>query len=131
MKLSLDAGVADYVAGISRGTPRIANSRLAWLRDFAHKKRKTWIGLELVLQAMKCQNIDWMGLDDRDRKVMQTIKDQFQNKPVGVQSLATTTGIAKSTLENEVEPWLLNCKLLIRTARGRQLTELGLSHASI
>jgi len=129
LNVVLEAGTAQFIAGVSKGTPRIANSRLYWIRDFAHSKGKDRITLELVLDAMKKAGIDCLGLDDRDLKVLKTMQQKYGNKAVGLTSLANILGISTTTLNDEIEPFLIQANLLVRTPKGRQLSDKGLNYA--
>jgi Holliday junction DNA helicase RuvB len=77
---------------------------------------------------MKMQFIDHLGLDKRDRRLMLTMRDGFNNRTVGLQSLASASNMNTKTIEEELEPWLVHCGLIERTARGRLLTGKGLNH---
>jgi Holliday junction DNA helicase RuvB len=124
LKIALEGNVPPFLAGISRGTPRIANHRLLWVRDYAHSKNKKQIKLDLVLDAMREQGIDAMGLERRDRKVLRVLADF--DRPIGIGSLASAATMEKETVEEEIEPVLLHLGLLHRTSRGRCLTNKGL-----
>ncbi len=116
------------IAFRSRGTPRLANNRLRWVRDFADAKANGVITLEVAAAALEMQGIDKLGLDAQDRKFLETILRVFRGGPVGVESVAHTMNVAADTLIDEVEPFMLRSELVIRTPRGRRLTEKGFRH---
>jgi holliday junction DNA helicase RuvB len=112
----------------SRGTPRLANNRLRWVRDYVTSKADGRITLELAHAALNMQEIDPRGLDSQDRRYIETILRIFHGGPVGVDAVAHTMNLAPDTLEDEVEPYLLRTGLVIRTPRGRKVTEAGYRH---
>lgn len=119
---------AHEIAMRSRGTPRLANNRLRWVRDFTDARADGSISLETAKKALEMQGIDILGLDPQDRKYLDTILRVFGGGPVGVESVAHTMNVAPDTLIDEVEPFLLRSELVIRTPRGRRLTEKGFRH---
>jgi Holliday junction DNA helicase RuvB len=116
------------IARRSRGTPRIANNRLRWVRDYSTSKADGRMTHQLTLDALVMLGVDELGLDGQDRKVLETILRVFDGGPVGVEAVAHTLNTAVDTLVDEVEPFLLRSELLIRTPRGRRLTEAGFTH---
>ncbi len=114
----------------SRGTPRIANRLLRRVRDYAQVKAGGAVSRELVLEALKVEGIDDLGLNRVDRKVLQTIGTVYNGGPVGVEALAATLQIEVDTIIDVVEPYLLKEGLLARTPSGRRLTEFGLKRIS-
>lgn len=126
VKISDDA--AYEIAFRSRGTPRLSNNRLRWVRDFADAKSNGEISLSLAIDALSMQGIDKLGLDRQDKKFLETILRVFRGGPVGIESVAHTMNVAPDTLIDEVEPFMLRSELLIRTPRGRCLTEKGFRH---
>jgi len=112
----------------SRGTPRLANNRLRWVRDYVTSKADGHITLELARAALDMQEIDPLGLDSQDRKYLETILRVYHGGPVGVEAIAHTMNLATDTLEDEVEPFLLRRGLVIRTPRGRKVTEEASRH---
>lgn len=116
------------IAVRSRGTPRIANNRLRWVRDYVTSKADGKIDLTLAKAALDMQAIDVRGLDSQDRKYLETIRRVFHGGPVGVEAVAHTMNVAPDTLEDEVEPYLLRTGLLIRTPRGRKITDAAYQH---
>ncbi len=113
---------AEEIAGRSRGTPRLANNRLRWVRDYAQSKADGKISLQVARDALAMQGIDPLGLDAQDRKYLETIARVFVGGPVGVEAVAHTMNLSTDTLIDEVEPFLLRSELLVRTPRGRRLT---------
>lgn len=124
----LDDDAALEIAVRSRGTPRLANNRLRWVRDYADAKKHVTITREVTCAALAMQGIDELGLDTQDRKFLETIRRVFNGGPVGVESVAHTMNLTADTLIDEVEPFLLRSELLIRTPRGRCITERGFAH---
>lgn len=122
---------ASEIAKRSRGTPRIANNHLRWVRDYATAKSDGRISRLVAEAALEMQAIDQLGLDSQDRKYLETIARVFVGGPVGVEAVAHTMNIAVDTLVDEVEPFLLRSELVVRTPRGRRLTAVGYKHLGI
>ncbi|NLF08590.1 MAG: Holliday junction branch migration DNA helicase RuvB, partial [Pirellulaceae bacterium] len=122
LQVEIDARAAVEIAGRSRGTPRLANNRLRWVRDYALSKADGNISLSVARRALEMQGIDTLGLDPQDRKYLETIARVFLGGPVGVEAVAHTMNLAPDTLIDEVEPFLLRSELVVRTPRGRKLT---------
>ena len=122
---------AREIAVRSRGTPRLANNRLRWVRDYALAKADGTISLETAQKGLDMLGIDGLGLDPQDRKYLGTIARVFAGGPVGVEAVAHTMNLAPDTLIDEVEPFLLRSELMVRTPRGRRLTAAGFSHLGI
>jgi len=122
---------AQEIARRSRGTPRVANNRLRWVRDYAQSRADGRVTLVVARDAMAMQGIDTLGLDPLDRKYLTTIARVFGGGPVGVEAVAHTMNLAPDTLIDEVEPFLLRSALLVRTPRGRKLTPAGLDHLGL
>ena len=131
LQMPIDDVAAMEIAFRSRGTPRLANNRLRWVRDFADARADGKITPKVALRAMDMQGIDSLGLDPFDRKFLETICRVFGGGPVGVEAVAHTMNIAPDTLVDEVEPFLLRSELLIRTPRGRKITEKGIEHLGL
>jgi holliday junction DNA helicase RuvB len=106
----------------SRGTPRIANARLAWVRMFAASESDGAITLDIARAALDMQNVDRDGLDKQDRRYLETLIDVFGGGPTGVEALAATMNLPADTLSDEVEPFLLREQYVVRTSRGRNVT---------
>lgn len=128
LRVELDEEAAWDIAGRSRGTPRIANNRLRWVRDYAVSRAGGRISREVALRALKMQEIDELGLDRQDRKYLQVIAVVFGGGPVGVEAVAHTMNVAPDTLVDEVEPFLLRSELIIRSPRGRKLTTKAMEY---
>ena len=126
MDISPDA--AAEIARRSRGTPRIANNRLRWVRDYAVSRANGQVTLDVACRAMQMQEIDVLGLDRQDRKYLEVILRVFNGGPVGVEAVAHTMNVAPDTLVDEVEPFLLRSELIVRSPRGRMLTEKAIEH---
>ncbi len=126
LHMSLDDDAAREIASRSRGTPRLANNRLRWVRDYADAKANGVVTCQVAKDALKMQGIDENGLDGQDRRYLETIWRVFQGGPVGVEAVAHTMSVAPDSLEDEVEPFLLRSELLVRTPRRRRLTAKGL-----
>jgi Holliday junction DNA helicase RuvB len=129
LELSPDASVE--IASRSRGTPRLANNRLRWVRDYATSRGDGRATLAVAQAALDMQGIDQLGLDGQDRKYLMTIARVFDGGPVGVEAVAHTMNLEPDTLGDEVEPFLLRSALVVRTPRGRRLTEQGYAHLGI
>ena len=114
---------ATEIGKCSRGTPRLANRLLKRVRDIVSIKYDSMINLETALASLKLLNIDTYGLDEIDRRILNTIWNQFKGGPVGLETLAATIGEERETLEDVYEPYLMQQGLLQRTPRGRMLTE--------
>ena len=126
LHMNLDDEAAREIASRSRGTPRLANNRLRWVRDYADARANGVVTCQVAKDALKMQGIDENGLDAQDRRYLETIWRVFQGGPVGVEAVAHTMSVSPDSLEDEVEPFLLRSELLVRTPRGRRLTAKGL-----
>ncbi|MCL2624977.1 MAG: Holliday junction branch migration DNA helicase RuvB, partial [Planctomycetaceae bacterium] len=105
--------------------------RLRWVRDFADAKADGTISRTVAQDALHMQGIDELGLDKQDKRYLETMLNVFNGGPVGVEAVAHTMSVAPDTLIDEVEPFLLRSELLIRTPRGRRLTERGFLHLGV
>src|SRR5215213_1270479 len=105
-----------------RGTPRIANSRLSWVRMYAASEAEGAITLDIARAALDMQNVDREGLDKQDRRYLETLIDVFAGGPTGVEAIAATMNLPSDTLSDEVEPFLLREQFVVRTPRGRVAT---------
>lgn len=124
--ISMEAAIE--VAGRSRGTPRIANSLLRRVRDFAQIKGDGKIDIKIAKFALEQLNVDTHGLDDMDNKILTTIIDKFKGGPVGITTLATAVSESAETIEEVYEPFLIQQGFIMRTPRGREVTELAYTH---
>jgi len=131
LSVDMDDDAAMEIARRSRGTPRIANNRLRWVRDYATAKANGLATLEVVQAAMRMQGIDEKGLDKQDRKYLETIMRVFGGGPAGVEAIAHTMNTSPDTLSDEVEPYLLRQELVVRTPRGRIATAKAYQHLAI
>ncbi len=119
---------AHEIARRSRGTPRVANSLLRRTRDFAQIKGNGIITLDIARFALDALNVDKLGLDEMDNKILVTIIDKFKGGPVGLNTIATAVSEEGGTIEEVYEPFLIQQGLLMRTARGREATALAYEH---
>lgn len=131
LRLPIESSAATEIAGRSRGTPRLANNRLRWVRDYVTSRADGHATLDLARAALDMQGIDLLGLDGQDRKYLSTIITVFDGGPVGVEAVAHTMNLAPDTLVDEVEPFLLRSALVVRTPRGRRMTEQGYHHLGL
>lgn len=116
------------IARRSRGTPRIANALLRRTRDFAQIKGDGKIDRAIAQYALNALNVDENGLDEMDNRILLTIIDKFKGGPVGLKTIATAVGEDEGTIEEVYEPFLIQEGYLMRTARGRECTELSYKH---
>lgn len=122
---------AAEIAKRSRGTPRIANRLLRRVRDYAQVKAGGQISRDVADAAMKMLKVDPEGFDDLDRRLLNLIIEQFDGGPVGVESLAAALSEERGTLEDVIEPYLIQQGFLVRTARGRMATERAWRHLGL
>ena len=126
MPISMEAAIE--IAGRSRGTPRIANALLRRVRDFAQIKGNGTIDIEIARYALKALNVDAHGLDEMDNKILTTIIDKFKGGPVGLSTLATAVSESSETIEEVYEPFLIQEGFIMRTPRGREVTDKAYKH---
>lgn len=124
----IEPAAALELARRSRGTPRIANSRLWWARNYATSEHDGAITLDIAQAALAMAEIDAEGLDKQDRRYLETLTGVFAGGPTGVESLAATMNLAADTLADEVEPYLLRAQFIIRSPRGRVATPKAYAH---
>lgn len=124
--ISMEAAVE--IAGRSRGTPRIANALLRRVRDFAQIKGNGSIDIEIAKFALEALNVDAHGLDEMDNKILSTIIDKFKGGPVGITTIATAVSESPETIEEVYEPFLIQQGFIMRTPRGREVTEQAYKH---
>ena len=129
--ISIMEDAALEIALRSRGTPRIANSLLRRVRDFAMVKGGGVITLEITKYALQALNIDSCGLDQMDNKILRTIIEKFNGGPVGISTIATAVSEDSGTVEEVYEPFLIKEGFLKRTPRGREVTALAYSHLGL
>jgi len=131
LKLKIDDASIDIVACRARGTPRVANRLLKRIRDYAQVKANGVVTQEVALEAMGKLEVDQIGLDEIDRKVMRTIIQKFDGGPVGLDTIAASISEEADTIEGVYEPYLLQLGFLERTPRGRVATRLAYEHLGI
>ena len=124
--ISMEAAIE--IASRSRGTPRIANSLLRRVRDFAQIKGDGKIDINITKSSLKALNVDVSGLDEMDNKILSTIIDKFAGGPVGLTTLATAVSENPETIEEVYEPFLIQQGFIMRTPRGREATERAFKH---
>ena len=129
IKINDDAAVE--ISGRSRGTPRICNSLLRRVRDFAQIKGDGKIDLEITKYALEALNVDAYGLDEMDNKILTTLIKNFKGGPVGITTLSTAVSETAETIEEVYEPFLIQQGFIIRTPRGRQVTDKAYKHLGL
>lgn len=128
LKMPITEEAALEIAGRSRGTPRICNALLRRVRDFAQIKGNGKIDIEISRFGLKALNVDSYGLDEMDNKILSTLIDKFNGGPVGITTLATAVSESAETIEEVYEPFLIQQGFIMRTPRGREVTELAYRH---
>ena len=128
MNLVIDSDAAMEIALRSRGTPRIANSLLRWVRDYAQMRTNNTIDRTVVKKALSLRAIDEKGLDETDKRILEVIIDHHNGGPVGLTTIAAAIGEEPHTIEEVHEPYLISQGFLKRTPRGREATDLGYQH---
>lgn len=131
LQVPIQDDAAREIAGRSRGTPRIANALLRRVRDFAMVKGNGSITREITLLALDALHVDQYGLDEMDNRILTTIIQKFKGGPVGVNTIATACGEDPETIEEVYEPFLIQEGFLVRTPRGREVTELAYKHLGL
>lgn len=131
LSVSIDEDAAVEIARRSRSTPRVANNRLRWVRDFAQSRADGRITLPVANAALAMAQIDGLGLDRQDRRYLETLIRTCGGGPTGIETMAATMSISGDTLEDEVEPFLLRSELILRTPRGRVATPAGFRHLGL
>ncbi|MCP4885167.1 MAG: Holliday junction branch migration DNA helicase RuvB [Planctomycetaceae bacterium] len=128
LSVSVDDPAAEVIAARSRSTPRLANNRLLWVRDYAQSKADGNVNAKIAEAALDMIGIDSLGLDKQDRGYLDTLTRIFVGGPAGLEAIAHTMNVSGDTLEDEVEPFLLRSELILRTRRGRIATEKAYRH---
>ncbi|OYQ43783.1 Holliday junction branch migration DNA helicase RuvB [Flavobacterium aurantiibacter] len=128
IKTPITTDAAIEIAGRSRGTPRIANALLRRVRDFAQIKGNGTIDIEIARYALKALHVDAFGLDEMDNKILSTIIDKYKGGPVGLSTLATAVSESAETIEEVYEPFLIQEGFIMRTPRGREVTDKAFQH---
>lgn len=128
LKVPIDDAGANEIARRSRGTPRIANRLLRRVRDFAEVKGTGIVNEDIAAAAMKMLDVDTNGFDLMDRKLLMTLIERFDGGPAGLDNLAAAIGEARDTIEDVIEPFLIQQGYLLRTPRGRMAGKLAYQH---
>jgi len=128
LKVPIDEAGANEIARRSRGTPRIANRLLRRVRDFAEVKGTGIVNEDIAAAAMKMLDVDTNGFDLMDRKLLMTLIERFDGGPAGLDNLAAAIGEARDTIEDVIEPFLIQQGYLLRTPRGRMAGKLAYQH---
>ena len=128
LELDLDTEGAQAIAQRSRGTPRIANNLLRWVRDFIQMRKEGRCDTPSIIEALEMLAIDDKGLDEMDKKILYTIIDHHGGGPVGIKTLAAAIGEEDTTLSEVYEPYLIMLGLIKRTSRGREVTHKAYEH---
>src|SRR5262245_53172663 len=128
LKTPLSPEAAMELARRSRGTPRVANARLWWSRNYATSEAEGTINLEVARAALAMAEVDSEGLDKQDRRYLETLIGVFEGRPTGVEALAATMNLPVDTLTDEIEPYLLREQYIVRTPRGRVATPKAFQH---
>jgi Holliday junction DNA helicase RuvB len=131
LQLQSDDGTLELIAGRSRGTPRVANRLLKRVRDYAQVKGSGTLSEEIVEKALKMEQIDSIGLDELDRAFIKALANVYDGGPAGIDAIAATLGEERDTLEDVVEPYLLQIGFLRRTKRGREMTKAACQHLGL
>lgn len=128
LKIEIHENASAEIASRSRGTPRIANSLLRRVRDFAQVKGSGVIDMDITKYGLEALNIDAHGLDDMDNRILFTLVEKFNGGPVGLSTIAVSVGEEPGTIEEVYEPFLIQEGYLKRTTRGREATEKAFNH---
>ncbi len=126
--INLDREALSEISKRSRGTPRVANRLLLWVRDFLAIKANGVFSLEGVRQALKMLRIDECGLDEMDFRILRAIVVQFDGGPVGLQTLSMAVSEEYDTVQDVHEPFLISCGFIKKTPKGREATQIGIDH---
>ena len=131
LNVPIEANAAIEIARRSRGTPRIANALLRRVRDFAEVKGSGHIELGIAKFGLDALDVDELGLDEMDNKILTTLIEKFKGGPVGLNTLATAVSEESDTLEEVYEPYLIKEGFLMRTPRGRVATDKAYKHLGL
>ncbi|MBW8001432.1 MAG: Holliday junction branch migration DNA helicase RuvB [Planctomycetes bacterium] len=131
LKLECENGTLELIADRSRGTPRVANRLLKRVRDYAQVKGSGVLSCDIVEKALKMEQIDSLGLDELDRSFLRALAEVYDGGPAGIDAIAATLGEERDTLEDVVEPYLLQVGFVRRTKRGREITRHACRHLGI
>ncbi|MCF6097790.1 Holliday junction branch migration DNA helicase RuvB [Thermovorax subterraneus] len=131
LNVALEERAAERIASCSRGTPRIANRLLKRIRDYADVKADGVITEKVAIEGLNLLRVDTCGLDQEDRRLLETIIEKFNGGPVGIESLAAALNEEASTIEDVYEPYLIKEGYIVRTARGRMVSDKAYEHLGI
>ena len=128
LNISIDPNGANEIAKRSRGTPRIANRLLKRVRDFAEVEGSDKITNEIADRALQMLEVDKVGLDHTDRRMLEAMIKKFNGGPVGLETIAASISETRETIEDIYEPFLMQLGFIVRTPRGRVVTQAGYEH---
>ena len=131
LQLQYEDGTLELIADRSRGTPRVANRLLKRVRDYAQVKGSGLLSIGVVESSLKMEQIDSLGLDELDRAFLRALVNVYEGGPAGIEAIAATLGEERDTLEDVVEPYLLQVGFLRRTKRGREITQQACDHLGL
>ena len=131
LELSTSEGALETIAARSRGTPRVANRLLKRVRDYAQVRGDGALTERCVCEALEIQQVDMLGLDELDRAFLTSLIKVYNGGPAGIEAIAATMGQERDTLEDVVEPYLLQIGFVIRTRQGRQATQHAYAHLGL
>jgi len=131
LELQCEEGTLELIANRSRGTPRVANRLLKRVRDYAQVKGSGILSAAVVESSLKMEQIDSLGLDELDRSFLRALINVYDGGPAGIEAIAATLGEERDTLEDVVEPYLLQIGFVRRTKRGREVTEQACEHVGV
>jgi Holliday junction DNA helicase RuvB len=131
LELQCEEGTLELIANRSRGTPRVANRLLKRVRDYAQVKGSGVLSGEIVENSLNMEQIDSLGLDELDRSFLRALINVYNGGPAGIEAIAATLGEEKDTLEDVVEPYLLQIGFVRRTKRGREVTPQACEHLGL
>jgi len=131
LQLHCEDGTLELIADRSRGTPRVANRLLKRVRDYAQVKGSGVLSTGIVESSLKMEQIDSLGLDELDRSFLRALANVYDGGPAGIDAIAATLGEERDTLEDVVEPYLLQIGFLRRTKRGREITRQACDHLGL
>jgi len=131
LELESSPGTLELIASRSRGTPRVANRLLKRVRDYAQVRGDGTLNERIVCEALEVQQVDALGLDELDRSLLTSLIKVYKGGPAGIEAIAATMGQERDTLEDVVEPYLLQIGFLIRTRQGRQATKEAYEHLKL
>lgn len=128
LHLNINSEGVREIANRARGTPRVANNLLRWVRDFAQMRAGSRVDKRVVIKALELLDIDAIGLDEMDKKILQVMIQQFDGGPVGLSTIAVAVGEEGDTIKEVYEPYLIKIGFMKRTPRGREVTTLAYKH---